>query len=91
MIRNINNLYMNRLLISEKQPEALPESTLFVPFAQANVMLPALRSEHFVVCQIEFYTPVTKAQMKFLMHISRLLTPEVQLSVIQAYILLRGE
>lgn len=43
---------MNQLLIGSNRPEEIDPKVFFVDRANANMILPALRSEHFIKCEI---------------------------------------
>lgn len=70
---------MNRLLISDQPPQHPDPKTFPIELAQASNMLPMLRNDHFVHCEINVTGDINNAQLRFCMHLGRVLADEVTL------------
>lgn len=70
---------MNKLQISLEQRESPDESTWLITYAEANRLLVLLRSDYFREIRLTGVSQVSAKELKFLIQIMRLLTPEVLL------------
>lgn len=68
---------MNRILIGSTRPENKDSKTFFVEFEGANETLTILRSDYFLNIKIEVPEEINNSQIRFLMHIGRLLSLKV--------------
>jgi hypothetical protein len=68
---------MNKILVSSAKPETIDKKTFFVELGSAADVLAVLRSDHFVQCAIELPQEPNTFQLRFLMHVRRLLTKDV--------------
>ena len=68
---------MNKIYISREVKVENDESTLFLNYLNANKMLPALRSEHFIAFTLEDTEGLAPKDLKFLMQLTRLLKTDV--------------
>jgi hypothetical protein len=70
---------MNKLQISLEQRESPDESTWLITYAEANRLLVLLRSDYFREIRLTGVSQVSAKELKFLIQIMRLLTPDVLL------------
>ena len=68
---------MNKIYISREVKVENDESTLFLNYLNANKMLPALRSEHFIAVTLADTEGLAPKDLKFLMQLTRLLKTDV--------------
>jgi len=68
---------MNKIYISREVKVENDESTLFLNYSNANKMLPALRSEHFIAVTLADTEGLALKDLKFLMQLTRLLKTDV--------------
>lgn len=64
---------MNKIYISREVRVDNDESTLFLNYSNANRMLTALRSEHFIAVTLDDTQGLTQKDLKFIMQLTRLL------------------
>ena len=72
---------MNKILVTNRQDHA-EDSTLLLTYAEANRLLPVLRSDHFKSIALAHSSELLAKDLKFLIQFTRLLKSDVPSGVI---------
>lgn len=72
---------MNKIHIANSHPEVQDDSTYCLSLADANRMLPILRSDHFRQITFLPVLPTNPRDLRFLVQLTRLLKADVRLAL----------